>query len=454
MISKLKRLISGKDKSSERYRNAFLTVLAGVVARGVSMGAQLYTVSVTYRYLGAERFGMWMVISSVVMMLGFADLGMGSGIINPVAEAIAHEDNSKAREAISSAFWTLFAVASGLILICLVIYPFADFARFFNVHSPVAVREAGPALLTFTIFYCAQLPLQIVRGAQTGIQRGFHNNLWNTSGAALSLAGVLLAVHFQMGLPVLLAAVVGIPWLCFLLNGIQLFVISRPQLFPNPRSFSRATATTLFKTGFLLLMLQISFTIALQSDNIVISQIMGSQAVATYAVVARLFNLIPSFLVLVSGSMWPAYADALARSDVAWIRKSFFRVSAGGGAVTVVTTLILVLFGNQILRIWVGPKIHASTPLLIAFGCQSLLYSYLQPLGFLLNGIGQFQPQVISAISMAVVNLGVSILLVMHFGVIGAVTGTVISFLVAQVIPLSILTSRALSNMSRECPAE
>jgi O-antigen/teichoic acid export membrane protein len=188
----------------------------------------------------------------------------------------------------------------------------------------------------------------------------------------------------------------------------------------------------------------------MQTDNVVIARILGARSVADYAVPFRLFNFVNVLLVMLSGSMWPAYADAMARQDGSWIRRSFKRVSIGGTAITLVATALLIIFGNRILALWVGPQIPASRALLIALGVQCVVYAYLQPINFLLIGIGRFKIQVICATVMAFVNLGLSIVLVKRYGIIGAVLGTVIAQLLVQVIPLTIAVRGALRDLGQK----
>src|ERR1035441_8948081 len=69
-------------RSQERQRRAFLSTMAAFAAKGIAIVTQLVTVPMTLNYLGAERFGLWMAISSVVSMLAFADLGVGNGLLN------------------------------------------------------------------------------------------------------------------------------------------------------------------------------------------------------------------------------------------------------------------------------------------------------------------------------------------------------------------------------------
>ena len=53
-----------------------------MLARIVQIGTLLVTVRLTLKYLGNERFGLWMTISSVLAMAAFADFGVGIGVLN------------------------------------------------------------------------------------------------------------------------------------------------------------------------------------------------------------------------------------------------------------------------------------------------------------------------------------------------------------------------------------
>jgi O-antigen/teichoic acid export membrane protein len=163
-----------------------------------------------------------------------------------------------------------------------------------------------------------------------------------------------------------------------------------------------------------------------------------------------LFNILPMLIGMIIGPMWPAYTDALARGDGHWIRKTFLRTAMGGAAITLVLSALLVVFGNVVLSFWVGPQIHASHALLFAFGIRCLLSSYLQPISFFLNGVGQLRVQAVIAIIMAIFNLALSIVLVQHFGIIGAILGTIVAEVIIVLIPETIIVRRVLRQLPRQ----
>ncbi|HKS99712.1 MAG TPA: hypothetical protein VJT31_09310, partial [Rugosimonospora sp.] len=66
-----------------------------LAARVVLAGAGLVTVPVLYDRLGAQRFGVWMVLSGMLGTLTLVDLGLGSALVREVARAVAGESRDR-----------------------------------------------------------------------------------------------------------------------------------------------------------------------------------------------------------------------------------------------------------------------------------------------------------------------------------------------------------------------
>ena len=94
-------------RSKERYRRVVLTAGSSFVSKGVTILTGLISVPLTVHYLGAERYGLWMTISSTIAFLTFADLGLGNGLLNAVSKANGLDDQADATTAVSSAFFML-----------------------------------------------------------------------------------------------------------------------------------------------------------------------------------------------------------------------------------------------------------------------------------------------------------------------------------------------------------
>lgn len=113
-------------RSDERHRRIALTSASGVGSRAIASVTLLVSLPLTVRYLGEERYGLWMTIGSLVSVLGITDLGLGYGLIARVAEADGRQDREHAAGAVATAFLLLSAVAVGILLVAGVAYPWID----------------------------------------------------------------------------------------------------------------------------------------------------------------------------------------------------------------------------------------------------------------------------------------------------------------------------------------
>jgi hypothetical protein len=156
------------QRGAGRNRGAAITGGTASLARAVQVSTSLITIPLTVHYLGNERFGLWMTISSVFAMANFADFGIGNGVLNTVADAFGKNDFDRIRAAISSGFAVLGAV--GLLLLGLFASTFAwvSGADVFRVTSAQARTEAAPTLMVFVFCFALNIPLDLVQRAQLG----------------------------------------------------------------------------------------------------------------------------------------------------------------------------------------------------------------------------------------------------------------------------------------------
>ncbi len=427
--------LTAASRSQERYRRIALTALVTAAARIVTILTGLLIVPLTVNYLGAERYGLWMTITSVITMLSFVDLGMGNGLINMVAESSGRNDDVQAQQYVSSTFFSLGAISLALTVMFWLVYPIVDWQWIFNVNSKQAAEEAGPALAVFIGCFLLNLPLSVAQQVNAGYQEGYVNNIWGMLSGIVGIGAILIAISYQAGLPWLVLCLAGSTVLTSLLNSLALFSKRRPWLRPRLKHLTPTAMRRIVKISGLFLALQIAVTVGYQSDNLVISRILGADQVAQYAVPLKLFAFGPTILSFVLTPLWPAYGEALIRGDVAWVKQTLRRSICIGLLINVTVALVLVLWGPQIIAAWAGPEIQPQFILLLGLGLWCVLNGFGGPLAMFLNGVNVIGFQVICALSMAIVNLFLSIMFTQSIGVAGVVYGTIISQVLCIFLP-------------------
>lgn len=448
---------AAESRSQERLRRVALTAIASGAAQIITMLTALISVPLTLRYLGNERYGLWVALTSLISLFSFADLGLGNGLLNAIAEANGKDDRQMAREYVSSASLLLLGIALLLTVTWLIVYPRVSWAWLFNLTSPQALAEVGPAMSALVFCFVVSIPLGVVEKIQIGYQEGYNNNLWRAGGSLVGLAAVLAAIAFGAGLPWLVLSMAGAPIVATLANGWRLFHARRAWLRPALRTVRRAAMNRILHLGVLFFVLQLAVALGFQSDNVVVARFLGADQVSQYAVPLKLFMLAPSLVGLLVAPLWPAYGEAIARRDTIWVRRIFRRSLLVVGGLNALPALLLVIFGNEVLHLWAGPGISTTLSFRIGLGLWAMLYGVANAIAVLLNGAGVVGFQVVTALLMAVANLAISIALVQRIGVAGPVYGSLIAMVLFSVVPLAFYLPRVFADwrdQSHPTPAE
>lgn len=413
-------------RTTERYRRIALTTIASLSFKVVNIVTMLVSIPMAVRYLGVERFGLWMTIVSVTALMTFADMGIGNGLLNAISRAHGQQRPLTAKVAVSSAFFLLCGLGFGLIALMAVAGPFISWRDLFHL-SDVTRSEADLAVLAFVACFALTLPVSAVQRVQLGYQEGFVTNLWQCFGALLSLAGLFVVIRVDGGLPWLIFATSGGPVLATLLNFLTHFAGRRRWLAPSLRHFDWTTGRDFVHTGMIFAFLQLLAFLGFASDSLIISHLYGAAAVAPYAVVSKLYSAL--FLVqYISGPLWPAFGEALARNDRQWARTTFVRSLALCSGLGLLGGLVLVAGGRPLVGAWTGSATVPNFSILLGFAIWIVIASYYAPIAALLSNTSLLRYQVRIFSLAALTSFALKVPFVLYFGPPGAIWAAVLGY--------------------------
>ena len=426
------------ERGAERNRRALLTGGTSTLARVVQIGTSLITVPLTLKYLGNERFGLWMTISSVLAMAAFADFGVGNGVLNTVAKAFGKDDMEGVRKAVSSGFAVLNTIAALLLLSFFSIYRFVNWANFFRVYSPQARVEAGPALAVFAICFALNISMDVVQRVQLGLQQGYRYGLWLMCGSAAGFIGVLTGIWLRVSLPVLVMAIAGAPIFATALNAIHFFGFVRPDLRPSRELISRDVISQIARLGGLFFVLQVVVAISYSADNFIIARTLGAVNVPEYAIPQRMFGLIAMMSSMLIAPLWPAYGEAISRGHMKWVRHTLKTSLLLVLGATSAASITLLLLSHRLLHWWVGSRIHPPFFLLLGLAIWTVIGCCGDALASFLNGASVIRFQVIVASIFGIGCVITKVAFVHHFGIIGVPWATISAYLLLNALPCAL----------------
>ncbi len=359
--------------AQRRKRRIFAAGGTALVGKGMMLISNAAIVPLTVRYLGAEQFGLWITITSTMTMLIVLDLGIANTLTNLISEAYAKEDRTLAGHYFATAFWMVSGLAVALGLAGFLAGGRIEWGGLFHVSA----AGVGPALtrslaVAFGVFLLG-LPMGLAQRILAGYQELHAANVISGGGAILSLGLVAVGVSMKETLPWLVAGFAAGPVLANLGSLAWICLHHKPWMMPWPSRVRRMHLGAIFHSGSRFFLIQLAGVIVFNSDNLVISHYLDPAHVTPYSVTWRLASYGSSLQALLSPALWPAYAEAYARSDMKWIRTTYLRMQRGTVALLMVVALGLFLGGKWIIHLWAGQAAVPST-LLLGLGVPGNLY--------------------------------------------------------------------------------
>ncbi|MEP7224920.1 MAG: hypothetical protein ABI783_08175 [Actinomycetota bacterium] len=400
----------------------------------------------TVPYLGTERYGIWMTLLSLVALLEITNLGMGNALITLIARTDATADEEEAGRYVSTAVVLFGTIAISLGLVGAAVLPFVPWNSLFNVPAGVLADEGGRAAVALLIVFLLTIPVGVVGQIRLGYQEGYVTAWLDATASVLGVVGVATGIAVGAGLPWLVAAAAAAPLATGLANWV-LLVRARPVLRPLVRRADRRHARVLLRSGGLYFVLQLAIVVGYSADNFVAAQVLGPAAVTQYAVPSRLALAGVALIFVLVLPLWPAYAEALARGDIAWVLRILRRSLIATSTAALAGAVVFVSFGGPIVDAWSRGEVHAGWGLLVGLGLWLVLGSVGNALAMFLNAARIVRMQVICASLMAAANIALSIVLAKKIGVAGLIWGTVISYTFFVVVPYAVIVPRLLVRL-------
>ena len=414
-----------------------------MAGRGTAILANFFAVPLTVRYLGAERYGVWVTLTSVLAYLTIFDLGIGSTAINGVAEALANNNFRSARQQINTAYITLAGMAVLAAAGVTLAWPVISWPAVLGAKTVANRGEITVAAGTAIAIVLISFPLSITPRIFGACRKVALSNFWSGLGSILSLAAIVLVTRLKIGLPGLVMAVSGATLLVGIFSTLWLYRhFDWLQLSFRDVEWSKIHA--LLRTGLPFFVVQMSGVILFQTDNLIIAQVMSAKSVTPYSITWKLFSYASLLQVVALPTLWPAYADAFARRDFTWIKKTYrYNVLIAVGSTTVFV-LALLAVGRGFIAVWAGPSAVPTFGLLAGMGVWTIISSLAWCESCLLGAAGQVKGQALYSLIGAIVNVVASVVLGRLLGLVGIILGTLVAYLFCIIIPQTLEVQAAL----------
>lgn len=113
IFSKLLGFFKNKDRTSKAGKE----VVYSFAFQAASILVSLLYIPLLLGYLTQEKYGIWLTLTSILGWFSFFDVGLGNGLRNKLAEAIASGNISLGRKYVSTTYAILIYIFSVVLFV-------------------------------------------------------------------------------------------------------------------------------------------------------------------------------------------------------------------------------------------------------------------------------------------------------------------------------------------------
>jgi O-antigen/teichoic acid export membrane protein len=383
----------------------FYTVLA-------ILSAPLYI-----RFLGIRQYGILVLLNTVIAPLGLLNMGMGQAAVKYISECFARKRPEEANGYLQSTLLST-AVIGGMGVFTVMLAARVLTTRTFAI-SPAdrEIATAGVRWVTIS-WFLTQISAQFT-GVPTALQR---YSIVSTGSAicnaitlgvgllALSLGGTLLTL---LQIRTIWTGVTVIGW-CLVAKHLM------PSFGLRPR-ITWAVFSKCMRFGIWQTVGAVGGVVANNADKALLGMYVSDAAVGLFAIPQTIVNALYSLTNQAADVLLPAISevDSSEGRD-----RAIFVTMRVGWLLSVLTTSVmacLVVFGRDVLRVYMGPSISGSCEgLLTLIAVTAIASSGSVAITQYLLGIGNTRWTAMIALASGAVGLVGGLLLIPRFGLTGA----------------------------------
>ena len=397
--------------------------------------------------LGNTYYGIWVIMMQFTGYLYLLDFGIREFIIRYVSKFEAERNEPEFIEVVSAGLdlYLLVALACVLITVTLaVLFPYI-----FDVTEEIVPVARSVALLSGAAI-AQTLALNVFSGIVMGLQR---YDIFNKIGIVSSIVRLLLIVGF-LGAGYGIVALAVIQLFIGFGSGLAILLYARRLLRERalPFRYTRSSIRNrlpmfrrLYDYSIYVLLNNVGQKAVFYTDAIVIGIFLNAAAVTFYAIAGNLIEYLRRLMLVSNNVLNPLTSELQATRGSSSVGPVVINGARFSVLVALPVAATFMIAGTQFISLWMGPEYTGeSYPVLFVLTAITLLAIPNITITNVLYGLNRHKLVAYLRLGEAALNLGLSILLVGYFGILGVAIGTAVPQFLLMVIILPLVIAKTV----------
>ncbi len=410
----LEKIRTSLSSGSARTILVKKNILGNFAIKGISVLISLLYVPITLNYLNPTRYGIWMTLTSIVAWMSIFDIGLGNGLRNKLAEALAIGDTNKGKKFVSTAYFMLTSIVISVLVLFYIVNYWIDWTIVLNTPNSYS-EELNSLVVIVSLMFGLRFVLKIITTVFVADQLPAIGSIFDVLGNAAGLLIVWVLTQLEKSSLITFGwATMLTPVIIYLCASIIFYNGKYSFLKPSFKQIDFSYAKELTSLGIQFFVIQIAVLVIFQTSNILIAQFFSPAEVTPYNIVFKYFGVLTMVWGIIMTPLWSAFTHAKATHDVDWMRRTIIKLNKLMG-IAVLVLLLMAFLCQYIIGIWTNKQIEVNVVMVWIFAFYTFISIWNNIYAFFLNGIGKIRVQIYTSIVASLLHVPMAYVLVNYF---------------------------------------
>lgn len=431
--------------TAKERRSVTLGPIYRIVGTPVVAVLGLANTALIVRETGADVFGLVSLVATLTLLFPFADFGISSTVMSASSQLRGESQDPRAPDVIRRGYHVLFAVASALIVIALLMFAFDRWTWLTGFSSGPEDRWA------ITVAACL-FAMTIPGGVGLRVLGGLNEVpmatvvLMSCPAFALAISAALYATGVS-GIWYVVSALGGL-LIGQLIGTVLALRISGLGWSAFGRVRGPVDGDPLLRGSLWLFLVAVGAPLGLQTGRILLAHLSVPIQLSQYALMAQLYGVCWSALSTAAYAYWPIFVQR--REATETTVQMWRKLTAIFAGLAFVALLGFVLLGPWTAHLLSGGRIDVPIALAAAFGLLLVGQAAHLPASVLLTKPHEARWQAWWTLAMGCSSVALAAVLAAPYGALGVVLAGAVAVLVAQVTPDLLWVPTLVRRRSRQ----
>ncbi len=395
------------------------------------------------QYISKSEYGTYSLAQSTIVLLGLINFGFG-GALNVFVSRNTDDTTLVSNYASITATFQIILGILGLILGLFLSFNFSDW---FKIDS-ASNFQIQWVIILFSLGFFITMISQTYTSLLTAYRQIHIDNLIGIITMIVNSIFIICFLYLGMGI---LGMAIAVLITQSLSSFLSIYRVKKylPNLKINYFTIDIVRFKELFKLGIWFFIGTISVFIIEKFDQILTGKIVNIETVAILIITAKLFELVRGLIYSISNNLRPYIGKMVGAGEVLKAYDYYVLLRKVSILAATISACVIIYLNKIFVETWVGAEFYGGDLLTIALGFNLIYYCWKLPTRAFLTSNLVVKEQSLYGVGEGIINLMVSYLLGLKYGVIGIISGTFISgFIFQLIINGSLLNNKKLESWS------